>query len=187
MGSSCDGVGIDVPKSLLSRQKEKPIMQNDTRISVDVAKAVLEVAISDRPGHVVRRERLPRAQFLSFMAQQPTAMVVMGACGSSHYWGRRLQALGHRVVLLPPHATRPYVFRNKTDRADTRGLLEAYRNEDIHPVPVKSVSQQALTALHRLRSTWLAARTARLNTVRGLLREFGCIIPVGAHHVLPRT
>ena len=79
------------------------------------------------------------------------------------------------------------MFRNKTDRADTRGLLEAHRNEDIHPVPVKSVPQQALTALHRLRSTWLAARTARINTVRGLLREFGLVIPVGAHHVLPRA
>jgi transposase len=91
------------------------------------------------------------------------------------------------VVLLPPHATRPYVLRNKTDRADARGLLEAFRNRDIRPVPLKSVPQQALTALHRLRSTWLAARTARINTVRGLLREFGCTIPLGAHRVLPAT
>lgn len=158
-----------------------------TTIAVDVAKEVLEVAVSVQPGQVSEQKRLTRSAFLKFCSDQPPATVLLEACGSAHYWGRRLQSLGHHVVLLPPHATRPYVFRNKTDRTDTRGLLEAYRNEDIHPVPVKSVSQQALTALHRLRSTWLAARTARINTVRGLLREFGCTIPVGAHHVLPRA
>jgi len=67
---------------------------------------------------------------------------------------------------------RPYVVRNKTDRTDAKGLLEAARNDEVRPVPVKSETQQALTALHRLRSTWLATRTARINTVRGLLREF---------------
>jgi transposase len=158
-----------------------------TTIAVDVAKEVLEVAVSVRPGQVREQKRLSRSAFLKFCVQQPPATFLLEACGSAHNWGRRLQAFGHRVVLLPPHATRPYVFRNKTDRTDTRGLLEAFRNEDIHPVPVKTVSQQALTALHRLRSTWLATRTARLNTLRDLLREFGCTIPVGAHHVRPRA
>jgi transposase len=158
-----------------------------TTIAVDVAKEVLEVAVSVQPGQVSEQKRLTRGAFMKFCTDQPPATVLLEACGSAHYWGRRLQSLGHHVVLLPPHATRPYVFRNKTDRTDTRGLLEAYRNADIHPVPVKSVSQQALTALHRLRSTWLAARTARINTVRGLLREFGCTIPIGAHHVFPRA
>jgi transposase len=158
-----------------------------TTIAVDVAKEVLEVAVSVRPGQVSQQKRLSRAGFLKFCTNQPPSTVLLEACGSAHYWGRQLQSLGHRVVLLPPHATRPYVFRNKTDRADTRGLLEAYRNEDIHSVPVKSVSQQALTALHRLRSTWLSTRTARINTVRGLLREFGCTIPLGARHVLARV
>src|SRR5436309_2312187 len=157
-----------------------------TTIAVDVAKEVLEVAVSVRPGQVSEQKRLSRAAFMKFCTEQPPATVLLEACGSAHYWGRRLQSIGHRVVLLPPHATRPYVFRNKTDRTDTRGLLEAFRNEDIHPVPVKSVSQQALTALHRLRSTWLATRTGRINTARGLLREFGCTIPTGAHLLLAR-
>ena len=90
-------------------------------------------------------------------------------------------------MLIPPHAVRRYVLRNKTDRTDTKGLLEAYRNEEVRPVPVKSETQQAVAARHRLRSTWVAARTARLNTVRGLLREFGITIPVGAHHVVPHV
>jgi transposase len=105
----------------------------------------------------------------------------------AHSWGRQAEAHGHRPVLFPPHAVRPYVTRNKTDRADATTLLEAARNEALRPVPLKSVAQQALTALHRLRSAWLATRTARINTIRGLLREFGCTIPVGARHVVPRV
>jgi len=160
-------------------------MSNDTRIAVDVAKAVFELAISDRPGHVARRERLPRALFLAFMAQQPAAVVVMEACGSAHHWAREIQKLGHRVVLLPPHHVRPYIRRNKTDRTDAKGILEASRNDDIRPVPVKTVNQQVLTSLHRLRSGWMLERTARLNAVRGLLRELGVFIPVGSREVVP--
>jgi transposase len=160
-------------------------MGNDTRIAVDVAKAVFEVAISDRPGRVSRRERLQRAEFLAFMAQQPATLVVMEACGSSHYWGRKLEELGHRVSLLPPHQVRPYVKGNKTDRTDAKGILEASRNDDIQPVPVKTVAQQVLTTLHRLRSGWMRERTARLNALRGLLRELGHFIPMGAEKVLP--
>jgi transposase len=160
-------------------------MQNDTRIGVDIAKAVFEVAVSDRPGRVVRTVRLRRGQFLEFFAQQPSARVVMEACGSAHYWARRIEQLGHGVVLLPPHQVRPYVKRNKTDRTDAKGILEASRNEDIHPVPIKTVPQQVLTSLHRLRQGWMAQRTARLNALRGLLRELGVFIPVGAEQVVP--
>ena len=74
---------------------------------------------------------------------------------------------------------------NKTDRTDTKALLEASRNEDIRPVPLKSVAQQSLTSLHRLRSSWMSTRTARINTLRGLLRELGLTIPVGAKKVVP--
>ncbi|MFN8643238.1 MAG: IS110 family transposase [Candidatus Binatia bacterium] len=136
------------------------------------------------PGPRPRRHRFTRAQFAHFVATTAPATLVMEACGTAARLGAPgAEAHGHRVVLLPPHAVRPYVPRNKTDREHT-GLLEAVRNEALRPVPVKSVAQQALTALHRLRSTWLATRTARLNTVRGLLREF-VAIPVGARQVRP--
>jgi transposase len=160
-------------------------MSNDTRIAVDVAKAVFEIAISDRPGRVSRRERPKRHQFLPFLAQQPPATVVMEACGSAHYWAREIQKLGHQVVLLPPHHVRPYIRRNKTDRTDAKGILEASRNDDIRSVPVKTVNQQVLTSLHRLRSGWMLERTARLNTLRGLLRELGVFIPAGSREVVP--
>jgi transposase len=160
-------------------------VQNDTRIAIDIAKSVFQIAVSEQPGRVCRRARLPRARFLDFMAQQPAALVVMEACGSAHHWAQCIEKLGHRVVLLPPHHVRPYVRRNKTDRTDTDGLLEASRNEDIHPVPIKTVPQQILTSLHRMRSGWVAERTARINALRGLLREFGLFIPVGAKEVVP--
>ena len=158
-----------------------------TIIAVDLAKSVFQIAVSRRPGHVDEERRLSRDRFMTFFAQQPPATVLLEACGSAHYWARQLQPLGHTVRLLPAHDVHRYVRRNKTDRTDTKGLLEANRNDEIHPVPVKTIEQQAIASLHRLRSTWRATRTARLNTVRGLLREFGVVIPVGAHQVVPRV
>jgi transposase len=158
-----------------------------TTIAVDLAKSVFQVAVSRRAGHVDDERRLTRDRFLPFFAQQPPATIVLEACGSAHHWARQLQPLGHTVRLLPAHDVRPYVRRNKTDRTDAKGLLEAHRNSEIHAVPVKTIEHQVIASLHRLRSTWLATRTARLNTVRGLLREFGIFIPVGAQHVVPQV
>ena len=156
-----------------------------TTIAVDLAKSVFQVAVSHRPGHLDEERRLSRDRFLAFFAQRPPATIVLEACGSAHYWARQLQPLGHAVRLLPAHDVRPYVRRNKTDRTDAKGLLEANRNEEI-PVPVKTIEHQAIASVHRLRSTWLATRTARLNTLRGLLREFGIFIPTGSQRVVPR-
>jgi transposase len=111
----------------------------------------------------------------------------MEACGSAHFWGRSIEALGHRVVLLPAQHVRPYVRGNKTDRTDTKGMIEAYRNADMRSVPVKSVAQQGLASLHRIRSGWIEDRTATLNRIRGILREFGLIIPLGASKVVPQA
>ena len=158
-----------------------------TTIAVDLAKSVFQVAVSHKAGRVDAERRLSRGRFLEYLAQQLPATVLLEACGSAHYWARRLQQCGHTVRLLPAHDVHRYVRRNKTDRTDTKALLEAGRNDEIHAVPVKTVEQQAIATLHRLRSTWLATRTARLNTVRGLLREFGVGIPLGAAHVVPHV
>ena len=155
-----------------------------TTIAVDLAKSVFQIAVSRRPGKVAESHRLSRSQFRRFFAERQPALVVMEACGTAHFWARELQALGHQVRLLPPHEVRSYVHRNKTDRADAEGLLEAHRNERIREVPVKSVSQQAIAALHRLRSAWMKDRNARINLVRGIARELGFSIPVGARHVV---
>ena len=157
-------------------------------IAVDIAKNVFEIAISRHPGKVSERRRLSRTKFLRFFAERQSSRLLLEACGSSHFWARELSKLGHEVVLLPPHLVRPYRRRHrKTDRADAKALLEASRNDEIRPVPVKTVEHQSLTALHRLRSGWMSTRTARLNAVRGLLREHGHFIPQGANKVIPRV
>lgn len=159
----------------------------NTTIAVDLAKSVFQIAVSHHPGKVSESHRLTRVQFLRFFAQRQPALVVLEACGSAHYWARQLQQLGHEVELLPPHATRRYVQGNKTDRADAKALLEAQRNEEIQAVPVKSQSQQTLAGLHRVRASWMRTRTARINLVRGLLREAGVVLPVGARIGIQRA
>ena len=162
-------------------------MEKHSVIGVDIAKVVFDVAVLYEPGRVAERKRLSRGKFSVSFAQLPASTVVMEACGMAHSWARKLEELGHTVVLVPPHQVRPYVTRNKTDRTDAKGILEAYRNADIRPVPVKSVPQQVLCSLHRFRSGWLAARTAQINTLRGLLRELGLVIPIGAEKVVPQV
>ena len=160
---------------------------NTTTVAVDLAKSVFELAVSDGPGRVAERKRLSREAFGKFFVNREPCRVVMEACGTAHFWARTFRALGHEVKLLPPQHVRPYVRRNKTDRADAAALLEADRCGDILPVPVKSEDQQALQGLHRLRSGWMATRTARINAVRGLLREFGFDIPQGPAAVMERV
>jgi transposase len=156
-----------------------------TTVAVDLAKSVFQIAVSRHPGKTAETRRLRRSQLPTFFAQYPISTVVMEACGTSSFWGRKFESMGHRVVLLPPSQVRPYVRRNKTDSADAKALLEAHRNEAIRPVPIKSVSQQILAALHRFRAGWMAEKTARINGLRGVLRELGVVIPVGAPRVVP--
>jgi len=155
-----------------------------TTIAVDLAKSVFQVAISRRTGVVSESHRLSRTKFKRFFAEHQPATVLLEACSSAHHWARELQGLGHSVILLPPHAVRPYVPRNKTDPADAKALLEAFRNKDIHPVPVKSIDQHVIMTLHRFRSAYMAQRTARINATRGVLREIGIFIPAGAKRVV---
>lgn len=151
---------------------------NATTVAVDTAKLVFEVAESQGTGR--RRLRLSRPKFQDYVVKREKARFVMEACGGAHHWGRVMQRSGHEVRLLPvPYVSR-YRLRNKTDRTDCDAMLEADRNPKILSVPVKSEQAQAIQGLHRLRSTWMASRTARINTLRGLLREFGVLLPVGA-------
>jgi transposase len=160
-------------------------MSDHTLVAVDLAKNVFEVAVSHKAGKIAMRKRLSRDKFAAYISSLQPVTLILEACGMAHYWARRFRTHGHQVVLLPAHAVKPYVQRSKTDQADAKALLEAYRNEDIRHVPPKSTEQQSVMALHRLRSAWVAQHTARINTLRGLLREFGVVIPVGARHVVP--
>lgn len=151
-----------------------------TTVAIDLAKDVFELAYADAQGRIIGRKRLSRRAFGRILEQSPPTRVVMEACGSAHYWGRRFQRQGHSVRLLPARDVRPYVRGNKTDRHDVAGILEANRCGDIAEVPVKTPEQQGIQALHRLREHLKRERTATLNLLRGILREFGVVVPAGA-------
>ena len=150
-------------------------------IAVDLATRVFELAVADERYRIIDRQRLSRSQFLRFFVQRPPCQIVMEACGSAHYWARELERLGHAVKLLPAQYVGAYRRRNKTDRADAEAILEASRNGEILPVPVKSEHQQAVQGLNRLRAQWMTCRTARINALRGLLREHGILLPAGSN------
>lgn len=123
-----------------------------TTVAVDLAKSVFQVAVADDKWKVIEQHRLTRPQFERWFANRAVGLVVMEACGSAHHWARWLSGQGIVVKLLPAAYVRAYVKRNKTDAADALALLEAARSSDIEPVRVKSVEQQALQGLHRIRS-----------------------------------
>jgi transposase len=156
-----------------------------TTVAIDLAKEVFELAFADGAGHITERKRLTRRAFSHSLENRPPLTVVMEACGSAHYWARRFSTQGHVVQLLPARDVRPYVRRNKTDRADAAGLLEAARCGQIDAVPVKTTRQQGTQGLHRMREQLKSHRVAAINLVRGLLREFGIVIPMGAAKVAP--
>jgi hypothetical protein len=107
-------------------------------LAIDLAKDVFELGFADAHGRVIQRQRLRHEAFASRLDNHAPLRIVMEACGSAHHWARRFTRLGHRVELLPAHDVRPYVRRNKTDRNDVDGLLEAARCPGIRPVPVKT-------------------------------------------------
>ncbi len=167
-------IGVEI------RFKQKESDMNATTVAVDLAKSVFQLAVADEHWRVVETQRLTRTQFERWFLNREVGLVVMEACGSAHHWARWLNGLGIEVRLLPAQYIRAYVKRNKTDAADAAALLEAARASDIRPVRVKSVEQQALQGMHRIRSLWMGTRTSRINALRGFCREFGITIPVGA-------
>jgi transposase len=158
-----------------------------TMISIDLAKSVFQLHGVDDKGHAVMKKQLKRAQVLPFFANLTPCRVGMEACGSAHYWARKLQALGHTVQLIPPQYVKPFVKRNKNDAADAAAICEAMMRPDMPGVPVKNADQQAILSVHRARQGLVKARTAQANQIRGLLAEFGFIIPTGISHIPKRV
>lgn len=146
-----------------------------TTVGVDLTKSRILVAMADEHHQVQRRLRLSRARFEAFAANHPRSLFVMEACGSSQPWGRKLVATGHEVRLLPAQYVRAYVRHNDTGAGDAAALIEAARAPDIRPVPIQTVDQQQMLLLHR--DHYKETRIARINLLRGCLREVGVDIP----------
>lgn len=152
-------------------------------IGLDLAKSVFQVHAVDAAGHTVLRRRLARRDLVAFFAKQPACLVGMEACSSAHHWARELAQLGHTVRLIPPQYVKPYVKRNKTDAADAEAICEAVGRPNMRFVPIKTREQQAVLALHRVRSLLVRQRTATINALRGLLTEFGVVAGKGTQRV----
>jgi transposase len=149
------------------------------RIGLDIAKSVFQVHGVGPNDETVLRRRLGRSQLLAFFAKLPACLVGMEACSSAHHWARELVRLGHEVRLIPPQYVKPYVKRNKNDAADAEAICEAVGRPHMRFVPIKTIQQQAVLALHRTRSLLVRQRTATINAIRGLLSEFGIIAGKG--------
>lgn len=159
--------------------------QRITVIGIDLAKRSFHLCGMDAQGRRVFSKQVSRAKLAQELANRPPCRVAMEACGSAHYWARRFQSYGHEVKLIAPQFVKPFVKSNKNDAADAEAIAEAAQRPTMRFVPIKSVEQQDLQAIHRLRSQAVAQRTAQVNQIRGLLAEYGVIIPQGRAHVGP--
>lgn len=136
----------------------------------------------------VFRKTLSRVKLMPFLAQQPPCLIGMEACSGAHHWARQLTVLGHRVGIMAPKFVIPYRKDGKNDGNDVEAICEAVARPGMRFVPIKSADQQAITCLHRIRQARIKERTATVNQLRGLLSEFGLIMPQGrypAMHHLP--
>jgi transposase len=156
---------------------------NITAVGIDLAKNVFQVHGVDGRGKAVLRKVLKRADVMRFFAKLLPCLIGMEACGSAHFWARKLAELGHTVKLMAPQFVKPYVKTNKNDARDAEGICEAVQRPNMRFVPLKTVEQQGLLALHRARQGFVAARTAQANQIRGLLSEFGVVIPKGIRYL----
>jgi transposase len=135
----------------------------------------------------VLRKQLSRDQVAPFFANLPACLVGIEACASAHHWARKLQALGHTVRLMAPQFVKPYVKSNKNDAADAEAICEAVARPSMRFVPIKNVEQQSVLSLHRVRQGFVRARTAQANQMRGLLGEFGLVVPQGIAYIAQRV
>jgi transposase len=154
-----------------------------TTVGIDLAKIVFQVHGVDERGKVAARKQLKRAEMSKYFANLEPCLIGMEACGSAHYWARKLESYGHTVKLMAPQFVKPYVKTNKNDMADAEAICEAVSRPNMRFVAIKNVEQQAILSVHRARQGFVKARTAQGNQIRGLLAEFGIVIPQGIHSI----
>ena len=158
-----------------------------TTIGIDLAKVVFQIHGVDERGKVAVRKQLKRAEISSYFAKLEPCLIGMEACGSAHHWARKLEGYGHTVKLMAPQFVKPYVKTNKNDMADAEAICEAVSRPNMRFVAMKTVEQQAILSVHRARQGFVKARTAQGNQIRGLLSEFGIVIPQGVRSIMKQV
>ncbi|MCC8397638.1 IS110 family transposase [Paraburkholderia sp. MMS20-SJTR3] len=152
---------------------------NATTYGLDVAKRVFQLYWVDAHTGEIANRKFGRDDLIAFLAQRPAGRVALEACGSAHWWARKIRALGHEVVLLHAQFIRPFVQTNKTDAADARAIWTAVQQPGMRTVAAKTEDQQVMLSLHRMRSLLVKFRTMQINQLRGLLYEFGVTFRAG--------
>lgn len=157
-------------------------------IGVDLAKNVIQVAVVSLQHKKVFNRAYSRKKFAEFLGNQKPSLVAFEACASSHYWARKARQHGHQIKIIPAKTITPYRQGHKTDVNDALAICEAARRPQILEAPLKSVEQQGMQAVQRSRELLVQERTALSNHIRGVLMEFGIVIPKGLaalHQHLP--
>lgn len=149
---------------------------NSNVIAIDIAKEVFQLCKVDKKGKIVMEKRLTRGKLLPFMRQQSPTLIVMEACGGGNHWTREFKALGHEVKLIAPQYVKPFVKGNKNDKRDARAIAEAAQRPQMTFVQPKSVEQQDIQSLLRIREGYVTMRTKLINQLRGLLAEYGLVL-----------
>ena len=157
-----------------------------TTIGIDLAKEIFQIHGVDTHDKVLLRKPLRRSEMAKFFANLSPCLIGIEACGSAHYWARKLEGFGHTVKLMAPQFVKPYVKTNKNDMADAEAICEAVSRPNMRFVPIKNIEQQTILSVHRARQGFVKARTAQANQIRGLLSEFGIVIPQGIHAIAKR-
>jgi len=148
-------------------------------LGIDIAKSVFQLHGIDKMGNAVLNKRLTREKLLPFIAQLPPCLIVMEACGGANYWSRQFVARSHQVKLISPQYVKPFVKTNKNDHNDVVAITEAASRPSMHYVAPKSIEQQDIQSIHRIRERFIANRTAVANQIRGLLAEYGIVVAKG--------
>jgi len=151
-------------------------MEQITTVGIDLAKSVFSLHGVDASGKMVLRRTVRRDRLVETVASLSPCLIGMEACSGAHEWGRRFQEYGHTVKLMAPKFVAPYRKSDKNDGNDAEAICEAVTRPSMRFVPVKSVEQQALLALHRVRQGFVVERTAIINRLRGLMTEFGVVL-----------
>jgi transposase len=152
-------------------------------IGIDIAKRVFQLHGASVEGSVLFRKKINRAQLLDFLSRQPSCIVAMEACATSHYWGREIAKLGHTTLLIPPVYVKPFVKRQKNDATDAEAISEAASRPNMRFVAVKTVDQQSDAMIFRTRELIVTQRTQLINALRGHLAEHGIIAASGIIHL----
>lgn len=150
-----------------------------TTLAIDIAKSVFHLYAVNKAGRLVKKKMLKRNLLLAYVAKMEPCTIAIEACGSANHWAREFNKLGHKTVLIAPQFVAPYRKGNKNDYNDAQAIAEAAQRPDMRFVPIKSIEQQDVQILHRIRERLVKQRTALTNQTRGMLAEYGIIMGKG--------